>query len=989
MKRKITTLALLSIFLFLLTSFSGIGQVINTFPYIQTFETFDNCTAICGIPCDLSNGWVNITTGDDQDWTIHNGKTPTGLSTNPNNATGPCVDLTTGTETGRYAYIESSGGCVNNNLASMVSPTLDLTGITDFEMIFGNHMFGGVIGTLNVDVSVDAGISWTNVWTQSGNQGNQWNVETISLNAFAGEMILVRFNAITLNFTSDIAIDDITFRELLPNDAGVTNITTLNAPFCNVANIPFTVNIKNFGANDLTSVDINWSINDVLQTPFNWTGSIPSLTSEIVTLGTTNLSEGDNVMAWTSNPNMTTEPADGAGNDSYTSMVKEALGGTLDIGLSGQYPTIVAAVDDLLQRGICQALVFNIEDGTYTEQIEITEIPGASPSARVTIQSESADPAMVTITHETIRLFDNYTLRLNGADYVTIRHLTVENTGQESGDPTIVSNGATTLVLANGANFCRVENNIFNGNSILENNNPVYNTVSSDGSPSLMASFTNNTFNFGAAAFNWEGENTASGLLFENNVVQNAFGTGVRINNILDPQILNNRISQAATPNISARAIAMINVDGAYLIDGNIITANTGILITDCDSPDNKRSYISNNWIFGGISFSTSTNQVIANNSLSADLEGRALINFISIFQGSGTWIYNNSIYNRSGFAIWIDLGVSMMDNNNLFSLNHPIGRQGSANFETLNDWQQATGYDESSISTDPQYFNDLEDLHTCNDQLDGRGIIDFNVLTDFDGQTRDLTNGFDIGADEFLGIENFGFASDTIFKCEGDTIFLGGFEPTTDATYTWSTSETSPSIEVIDPGLYTLDINATCGESSSMVQVIDITEPEFTFTIDQLEVAFMSSSIEATSFEWDFGDGNTSSLENPSNTYATDGEYLVTLSVTTSCGTFTVSNSILISTVSVEENPLNRFLKVFPNPSNGLFTINLDINNVNQASAVLLNTMGQEVWSKEFGTGSLTISESVHLSTIAKGVYFLHLNVNDQSIVRKILIQK
>ncbi len=39
------------------------------------------------------------------------------------------------------------------------------------------------------------------------------------------------------------------------------------------------------------------------------------------------------------------------------------------------------------------------------------------------------------------------------------------------------------------------------------------------------------------------------------------------------------------------------------------------------------------------------------------------------------------------------------------------------------------------------------------------------------------------------------------------------------------------------------------------------------------------------TSWAWDFGDGNTSSLQNPTHTYASVGTYDVSLTVTTSSG--------------------------------------------------------------------------------------------------------
>lgn len=51
-----------------------------------------------------------------------------------------------------------------------------------------------------------------------------------------------------------------------------------------------------------------------------------------------------------------------------------------------------------------------------------------------------------------------------------------------------------------------------------------------------------------------------------------------------------------------------------------------------------------------------------------------------------------------------------------------------------------------------------------------------------------------------------------------------------------------------------------------------------FTFNTDQLTVTFTNGSSNSTSYMWDFGDGVTSTEENPVHTYADEGTYTVTL---------------------------------------------------------------------------------------------------------------
>lgn len=59
-------------------------------------------------------------------------------------------------------------------------------------------------------------------------------------------------------------------------------------------------------------------------------------------------------------------------------------------------------------------------------------------------------------------------------------------------------------------------------------------------------------------------------------------------------------------------------------------------------------------------------------------------------------------------------------------------------------------------------------------------------------------------------------------------------------------------------------------------------------------EVEFVSTHTEAASFAWDFGDGNTSTDQNPTHTYSELGEHTVTLTVTSSTGNTAESTSMI-----------------------------------------------------------------------------------------------
>ena len=181
-----------------------------TLPFIEDFElntlcsTASDCEATV---CPMANGWVNETnlSQDDIDFRVSQGGTP---SAN----TGPDVDHTLGTAAGKYIYLESSV-CFNKR-SNLVTPCLDLTTASTPQMIFWYHMFGAAMGELHIDVFTQG--SWTQdaIPAIQGNQGNQWSQASLNLTPWAGDIINIRFRAVTgADFTSDIALDDINILE--------------------------------------------------------------------------------------------------------------------------------------------------------------------------------------------------------------------------------------------------------------------------------------------------------------------------------------------------------------------------------------------------------------------------------------------------------------------------------------------------------------------------------------------------------------------------------------------------------------------------------------------------------------------------------------------------------------------------------------------------------------------------------------------------------
>jgi PKD repeat protein len=117
------------------------------------------------------------------------------------------------------------------------------------------------------------------------------------------------------------------------------------------------------------------------------------------------------------------------------------------------------------------------------------------------------------------------------------------------------------------------------------------------------------------------------------------------------------------------------------------------------------------------------------------------------------------------------------------------------------------------------------------------------------------------------------------------------------------TSTDQNPTVVYTTPGVYdvTLEVSNSAGSDVitevGYITVEGLPNPSFTYTVDENEVTFTNTSTNADTYSWDFGDGNTSTEENPIHIYAADGLYTVILTATNACGSTTSQQSVLIQT--------------------------------------------------------------------------------------------
>jgi len=173
---------------------TGCSSGISLFPYSESFEN------------TLGN-WEQ-SAEDNIDWTIDSSGTPS-RNTGPSSAS-------QGTY---YLYVEASvnGTGYPDKQAILSSPCFDLSNESFAMVSFDYHMYGAVdMGSFILEISSDNGSTWSNIWSQTGNQGNSWKTANVDLSIYIGKRIQLRFNRTTgSTWQADIAIDNV----VVTNDA--------------------------------------------------------------------------------------------------------------------------------------------------------------------------------------------------------------------------------------------------------------------------------------------------------------------------------------------------------------------------------------------------------------------------------------------------------------------------------------------------------------------------------------------------------------------------------------------------------------------------------------------------------------------------------------------------------------------------------------------------------------------------------------------------
>lgn len=214
---------------------------------------------------------------------------------------------------------------------------------------------------------------------------------------------------------------------------------------------------------------------------------------------------------------------------------------------------------------------------------------------------------------------------------------------------------------------------------------------------------------------------------------------------------------------------------------------------------------------------------------------------------------------------------------------------------------------------------------------------------------------------------------------------FIGAEE----LSYTWNYGDGSPEENLINgthtyasAGAYDVVLtDSLFGWTSTCVTDTTVTlgegpQADWSSSVSDLDVSFTDISVSngTTTYLWDFGDGNTSTVQNSTHTYASAGTYTVCLTIVNACGADSSCSSVTVtagSSSGIVEN--TNVMKVVPNPSNASFVVNTS---ATMKNIRLIGLTGKEVYSTEINT----MISTINVSELANGQYLLSVEFEDGS---------
>ena len=212
------------------------------------------------------------------------------------------------------------------------------------------------------------------------------------------------------------------------------------------------------------------------------------------------------------------------------------------------------------------------------------------------------------------------------------------------------------------------------------------------------------------------------------------------------------------------------------------------------------------------------------------------------------------------------------------------------------------------------------------------------------------------------------------------------------DATPPTATTAGPHTVTYSSPGNKTIQLTLT-GPAGTLNtdQVVTIAnEPDATMSFTQQgeQVDFTAIGSNNSSWSWNFGDGNTSTMENPSHSYTSSGSYDVRLITSNACGSDTSFSTVHVFMTSVREL-LGLRARVYPNPGKDLFNVEVSGLDAGATNRIQLRDLrGRIVFEEQLPAGNAALSHRLNIDFLSAGMYVVEVTNGSRYISLPLVVQ-
>jgi hypothetical protein len=243
----------------------------------------------------------------------------------------------------------------------------------------------------------------------------------------------------------------------------------------------------------------------------------------------------------------------------------------------------------------------------------------------------------------------------------------------------------------------------------------------------------------------------------------------------------------------------------------------------------------------------------------------------------------------------------------------------------------------------------------------------------------------------------NITIGSVPVVNLGNDTVQCGGVitlnAQNTGASYLWSTGASTQTITVNTSGTYNVTVTNSDGCSANDAVVVTI------HTLPTVGLIPFSGPVcnDLTSFILTNGTPSggvysgtavTGNVFNPQAAGVGIHPIAYTITDANGCSNSSTQNITVNNCIGIVENANVYELNVYPNPTQGMFTLAINNASIDELIVTIVDMQGKEVFTSRDKNIGNEFKKQIDLSDVAKGIYFIKLYTGSDAKVQKLIVE-